>query len=120
MPAPGLVQCDSFRWKWSADGSFSSRGAYGVLFQGTVGLPAATLIWDSFAPFKHKMHAWLALQRRCWTTGRRLRRVCLRTPSAPSAPQWTNGLTICPCTVSTRMSFGQASSPSYGSRTSCP
>ncbi|KAM0876764.1 hypothetical protein ACQ4PT_035948 [Festuca glaucescens] len=70
----GLSEGDSFRWKWSGDGSFSSRGAYRVLFHGTVGLPAAKLVWDSFAPLKHKMHTWLALHRRCWTADRRLRR----------------------------------------------
>ncbi|KAM0861655.1 hypothetical protein ACQ4PT_045717 [Festuca glaucescens] len=74
VATPGLAERDSFRWKWSADGSFSSRGAYDALFQGTIGLPAARLVWDSFAPLKHKLHAWLALRRRCWTADRRLRR----------------------------------------------
>ncbi|KAM0899738.1 hypothetical protein ACQ4PT_021089 [Festuca glaucescens] len=72
--APAASEEDSFRWKWSADGSFSSSGAYRVLFHGTVGLPAANLVWDSFAPLKYRMHAWLALHRRCWTADRRLRR----------------------------------------------
>ena len=65
---------DVFRWRWSADGSYSSRGAYRALFHGTEGLPAAPLVWNSFAPLKFKMHAWLALRRRCWTADRRLRR----------------------------------------------
>ncbi|KAM0902880.1 hypothetical protein ACQ4PT_019125 [Festuca glaucescens] len=64
---------DVFRWKWTADGSYSSRGAYRALFHGTVGLPAAPLVWNSFAPLKFKFHAWLALRRRCWTADRRLR-----------------------------------------------
>ncbi|XP_071677042.1 uncharacterized protein [Lolium perenne] len=64
---------DVFRWKWTADGCFSSRGAYRALFHGTVGLPAAPLVWNSFAPLKFKFHAWLALRRRCWTADRRLR-----------------------------------------------
>jgi hypothetical protein len=65
---------DVFRWKWSGDGSFSSRSAYRMLFHGTIGLTAAPLIWASFAPLKHRFHAWLALRRRCWTADRRLRR----------------------------------------------
>ncbi|KAM0860223.1 hypothetical protein ACQ4PT_046687 [Festuca glaucescens] len=65
---------DSFRWKWEGSGSFSSRSAYRLMFQGTTGLPVAPLVWHSFAPLKFKLHAWLALRRRCWTTDRRLRR----------------------------------------------
>jgi hypothetical protein len=34
---------DVFRWKWTADGSYSSRGAYRALFHGTVGLPRGLL-----------------------------------------------------------------------------
>jgi hypothetical protein len=44
-----------------------------MLFHGTIGLPAAPLVWHSFAPLKHKLHAWLALHRHCWTADRRLR-----------------------------------------------
>jgi hypothetical protein len=65
---------DSFVWKWTGDGSFSARSAYRLLFQGSIGLPAAPLIWESFAPLKYRLHAWLALRRRCWTADRRLRR----------------------------------------------
>jgi hypothetical protein len=64
---------DIYRWKWRADGQFTSRTAYRMLFQGVIGLPAAPLVWHSFAPLKHKLHAWLALRRRCWTADRRLR-----------------------------------------------
>ncbi|KAM0915717.1 hypothetical protein ACQ4PT_010654 [Festuca glaucescens] len=65
---------DSFHWKWSGDGSFSSRSAYSILFHGSIGLTAVPLIWKSFAPLKHRFHAWLALRRRCWTADRRSRR----------------------------------------------
>jgi hypothetical protein len=65
---------DSFAWKWHEDGHFSSKSAYRMQFQGSVGLPGAPLIWHSFAPLRFKMHAWLALRRRCWTADRRLRR----------------------------------------------
>jgi hypothetical protein len=65
---------DSFAWKWHEDGRFSSKSAYRMQFHGTVGLPRVPLIWHSFAPLRFKMHAWLALRRRCWTADRRLRR----------------------------------------------
>jgi hypothetical protein len=64
-PSLAADEADVFRWKWTQDGVFSSRSAYGMLFQGTIGLAAAPLIWDSFAPLKHRFHAWLALRRRC-------------------------------------------------------
>jgi hypothetical protein len=44
------------------------------MFQGTTGLPAAPLVWHSFAPLKFKLHAWLALRQRCWTANHRLHR----------------------------------------------
>ncbi|KAM0925313.1 hypothetical protein ACQ4PT_004285 [Festuca glaucescens] len=65
---------DNFRWKWRGDDQFTSRTAYRMLFHGTTSLPSAPLVWHSFAPLKYKMHAWLALRRRCWTADRRLRR----------------------------------------------
>jgi hypothetical protein len=43
---------DSFVWKWTGDGRFSSRSAYRMLFHGSTGLPGAHLIWNSFAPLK--------------------------------------------------------------------
>lgn len=64
---------DVFRWKWAADGVFSSRSAYRLLFEGTTALPGAPYIWDSFAPMKFRLHAWLALRRRCWTADRLIR-----------------------------------------------
>ncbi|KAM0885378.1 hypothetical protein ACQ4PT_030381 [Festuca glaucescens] len=65
---------DTFRWKWTADGVFSVRLAYRAFFHGTTALPGAAHVWHSFAPFKHRFHAWLSLRRRCWTADRRLRR----------------------------------------------
>ncbi|KAM0882834.1 hypothetical protein ACQ4PT_032013 [Festuca glaucescens] len=64
---------DSFTWKWTADGSFSSRSAYHAFFHGTTALLGAAQVWNSFAPFKFKFHAWLALRGRCWTAHQCLR-----------------------------------------------
>ncbi|CAM0951820.1 unnamed protein product [Alopecurus aequalis] len=71
QPAGGS---DVFRWKWTADGGFSSRSAYAAFFHGSTAMPGATNIWHAFAPMKSKMHAWLALRDRCWTADRRIRR----------------------------------------------
>jgi hypothetical protein len=74
VPRRGLGEDDAFRWKWTSNGRFSSKSAYRTLFHGTVALPGAANVWNSFAPLKFKMHAWLALRRRCWTADRRRRR----------------------------------------------
>jgi hypothetical protein len=65
---------DRFIWKWTADGSFSSRTAYPAFFHSRTSLPGAAQVWHSFAPFKVQFHACLALRRRCWTADRLARR----------------------------------------------
>jgi hypothetical protein len=70
----GVDEADTFRWKWTATGVFTAKTAYLTLFHGTTALAGAANVWNSFAPLKHKMHAWLALRRRCWTADRRRRR----------------------------------------------
>ncbi|KAM0829110.1 hypothetical protein ACQ4PT_067085 [Festuca glaucescens] len=65
---------DSFTWKWTADGQFSTRSAYRAFFNGSTVLPGARQLWHSFTPFKYRFHAWLALRGRCWTADRRLRK----------------------------------------------
>jgi hypothetical protein len=65
VPRLGDSQADSFRWKWTVSGAFSSKTAYRALFHGSTALPGATHVWHSFAPLKFKLHAWLALRRRC-------------------------------------------------------
>jgi hypothetical protein len=74
VPRLGPGVGDTFRWKWTAGGRFSSKSAYRALFHGTVALPGTANVWNSFAPLKFKMHAWLALRRRCWMADRRRRR----------------------------------------------
>jgi hypothetical protein len=65
---------DIFRWKWTPNGSFSSKTAYRAFFFGRTALPGAVQVWNAFAPFKVKFHAWLALRNRCWTADRLARR----------------------------------------------
>jgi hypothetical protein len=66
VPAPGSIEGDEFRWKWTS--------AYRVLFHGRTVLLGAANVWNAFAPLKFKLHAWLALCRWCWTADRRQRR----------------------------------------------
>jgi hypothetical protein len=55
-------------------GSYSSKTANQTFFHGKMALPGVTNVWNSFAPLKFKMHAWLSLRQRCWTVDRRRRR----------------------------------------------
>jgi hypothetical protein len=71
MPALGSIEGDEFRWKWTSNGCYTSKSAYRVLFHGRTALPGAANMWNAFAPLKFKLHAWLALRRRCWTADRR-------------------------------------------------
>ncbi|KAM0853387.1 hypothetical protein ACQ4PT_051108 [Festuca glaucescens] len=65
---------DTFRWKWTSNGSFTARSAYLAMTEGTMAMAGADNIWNSFAPMSYRFHAWLALRRRCWTADRLLRR----------------------------------------------
>jgi hypothetical protein len=54
-PVHGVVLSegeDSFTWKWTADGQFSTRSAYRAFFNSSTVLPGAAQLWHSFAPFK--------------------------------------------------------------------
>jgi hypothetical protein len=74
VPRHDVDGADTFRWKWTASGGFTSKTVYLTLFHGTTALAGAANVWNSFAPLKYKFHAWLALRRRCWTADRRRRR----------------------------------------------
>jgi hypothetical protein len=65
---------DSFSWKFSASGAYSTRETYLACFAGRTALPAAREVRSSFAPLKHKFFGWLAIQDRCWTLDRLARR----------------------------------------------
>jgi hypothetical protein len=38
---------DSFLWRWTADGTYSAKSAYGAFFTGTTVAPVASQIWRS-------------------------------------------------------------------------
>ncbi|WVZ54860.1 hypothetical protein U9M48_005604 [Paspalum notatum var. saurae] len=64
---------DIFRWRWEADGVYSSASAYKACFLGSTLFPGAKIIWRAKAPPKAKFFAWLAALDRCWTGERRHR-----------------------------------------------
>ncbi|CAN6316435.1 unnamed protein product [Urochloa humidicola] len=65
---------DLFRWRWTADGIYSSASAYKKMHEGSIHLRGARRIWRSWAPPKVKFFTWLATKKRLWTADRRRRR----------------------------------------------
>ena len=61
---------DEITWKHSQSGTYSSRSAYALHFLGSTATNYKSLIWQSQAPPKGKLFAWLAIQNRLWTSDR--------------------------------------------------
>jgi len=64
---------DVFRWKWTADGNFSTASAYRAFFLGQETIPGAKQLTKTRAPGRCKFFLWLAIHDRCWTNERRKR-----------------------------------------------
>jgi hypothetical protein len=79
--APGSP--DSFAWKISVDGAYSTRSTYIACFAGRTAQPAASQVWNSFAPPKFKFFGWLAVWGRCWTADRLQRRGLANNGACP-------------------------------------
>lgn len=65
---------DSFTWRLTAKGSYSSRDTYRAFFFGREFAPCAAEIWHSWAPLEVKIFTWLAVRKRLWTADRLARR----------------------------------------------
>ncbi|KAJ1269357.1 hypothetical protein BS78_07G205700 [Paspalum vaginatum] len=52
-------QEDSIRWKWTANGVYSSKSAYMAQFHGSLCPFKANSIWKAHAEGKHKFFPWL-------------------------------------------------------------
>jgi hypothetical protein len=63
-------RADSFFWRWSSSGQYSSASAYSALFLRQSSLLGAKELWKSKVPNKCRFFVWLALQGRCWTVAR--------------------------------------------------
>lgn len=55
-------QQDRTVWRWTNDGSYSSKSAYNTLHAGLVPFLGHNLIWKTWAPLKVKIFLWLAFR----------------------------------------------------------
>lgn len=61
---------DRLTWKWSANGTYSTRSAYLATFHGSIPCDAWKLTWKCWAPPRVRFFHWLAHLDRCWTAER--------------------------------------------------
>jgi hypothetical protein len=61
-------------WKFTNDGTYSSKSAYGIQFLGQTKSSMSSLVWKPWAPPKYKSFAWLIIQNRVCTADRLQRR----------------------------------------------
>jgi len=64
---------DTFRWRWTADGQFTTASACAAFFVGQHALPSARELKKTRAPGRCKFFLWLAMHDRCSTAARRKR-----------------------------------------------
>lgn len=62
---PGTL--DTVVWRWSADGTYSATTAYKLQFEGSIRTNFEDNIWNSGAPLKCRVFAWLAILGKCHT-----------------------------------------------------
>lgn len=70
---------DDIKWNFEPSGIYSTKSAYNLQFNATIQTNFKQLIWQVWAPGKHKFFCWLLLQDRLWCNDRLQRR------------GWTNG-----------------------------
>jgi hypothetical protein len=71
---------DEITWRWTADGSYSSRSAYTAQFNGSYSTFKGDYIWKAHAEGKHKFFAWLLVQCKILTTDKLVVRNCPCNP----------------------------------------
>jgi hypothetical protein len=64
---------DHIAWKGVESGTYTAKGTYKMLCEGSVRWSMSEPVWSSFSPMKCKVFAWLALRYRLWTSDRRAR-----------------------------------------------
>jgi hypothetical protein len=67
-------QEDKIIWRFTSDGQYTARSAYGLQLEGSTRCRTTTLTWTSRAPPKCRFFLWLLLQNRIWTAARLLQR----------------------------------------------
>jgi hypothetical protein len=58
---------DQIRWRWAADGKYSSKSAYEFQFKGTYCTFNNRALWRAKAEEKHRLFAWLLVQNKILT-----------------------------------------------------
>ncbi|XP_073359862.1 uncharacterized protein [Aegilops tauschii subsp. strangulata] len=61
---------DQIRWNFEGSGKYSARSAYALQFLGSSTSQFKSIIWDTWAPAKLKIFAWLLHQDRLWCNDR--------------------------------------------------
>lgn len=69
-------------WRWSGDGTYSTKSTYAMMHSGSVKFHGHSLIWKTWAPLKAKIFLWLAF----WSSGAALDR-------RPTGSPWTRRMT---------------------------
>jgi len=78
---------DQFRWKFSQDGSYSSKSAYAALFEGSIKFGSWRRIWKTWAPPRCKFFIWLVFHNKVWTADRLARRNLPHPEACPLCDQ---------------------------------
>lgn len=67
-------QPDCIRWKWTANGEYTSKSAYQAQLQGIYSNIQGKVIWKAHAEGKIKFFAWLLIQQKILTADKMLLR----------------------------------------------
>jgi len=80
-------QEDQLSWRWTANGSYSSKSAYLAQFNGSYCSFKASYIWKAHAEGKHKFFAWLLVQSKILTADKLIKRAWPCDPNCPLCDQ---------------------------------
>jgi len=78
---------DQFRWKFSQDGSYTSKSAYAAFFEGSIKFGSWRRIWKTWAPPRCKFFIWPVFHNRVWTADRLARRNLPHPEACPLCDQ---------------------------------
>ncbi|WVZ84849.1 LOW QUALITY PROTEIN: hypothetical protein U9M48_031834, partial [Paspalum notatum var. saurae] len=83
---------DNLVWRLSSSGCYSSKSAYEAMFIGTIKFSPWKRVWKAWAPGKCKFFMWLALNNRCWTSGRLAKRGLSHQSACPFCDRTTESI----------------------------
>ena len=78
---------DQYRWKFTQDGTYSSKSAYAAFFEGSIKFGPWRRIWKTWAPPRCKFFIWLVVHNRVWTADRLAKRNLPHPESCPLCDQ---------------------------------